>query len=412
VADHSQAAGQIEQARPPSVSVSARPRLESIDLLRGLIMVLMALDHARDFFTNVKFDPLDLTQTNPALFLTRWITHFCAPNFILLAGVAAFLTRTRGRTTRELSWFLFSRGLWLAFLEVSWVRCLGWEFNFDYHNVGVGVLWAIGWGMVALSVLVWLPSGVVGIFGVLMICLHNLFDAVAPEAFGKLGWLWAVLHVSTGLHPAPGFNFAIGYPLVPWMGVLAAGYGFGKIFLLDAAKRQRWMRLLGLSLIVLFVVIRALNGYGNPRPWQPQSNLLFTIFAFIDVHKYPPSLDYLLITIGPALVLLSYLDKGTPRLLRPLLAFGRVPLFYYLLHLPLLHGVAVVAAWIRFGRVGWMFASPFAPPTAETTPPPNHGFDLPIVYLVWIVAVLALYPVCHWFADFKARRKGAWLSYL
>ena len=375
-------------------------------------MVLMALDHARDFFTNVKFDPLDLTQTNPALFLTRWITHFCAPNFILLAGVAAFLTRSRGKTTRELSWFLFSRGLWLAFLEVSWVRCLGWEFNFDYHNVGVGVLWAIGWGMVVLSLLVYLPSGAVGILGVMMIFLHNLFDGVTPETLGKFGWLWAVLHVSTGLHPAPGFNFAIGYPLVPWMGVLATGYGFGKIFLLEADKRQRWMRLLGLGLITLFVAIRALNGYGNPRPWQPQNSPLLTLFAFMDVHKYPPSLDYLLITIGPALVLLSYFDKVTPRLLRPLLVFGRVPLFYYLLHLPLLHGLAVVVAWIRFGHVGWMFASPFAPPSPETIPPPNHGFDLPIVYLVWIAVVLALYPVCRWFADFKSRRKDAWLSYL
>jgi uncharacterized membrane protein len=209
---------------------------------------------------------------------------------------------------------------------------LGWEFNFDYHNVGVGVLWAIGWGMVVLSLLVWLPSGVVALFGVLMICLHNLFDGVPPEAFGKFGWLWAVLHVSTGLHPAPGFNFAIGYPLVPWMGVLAAGYGLGTIFLVKPVERERWMRHLGLSLIVVFVLIRALNGYGNPRAWQPQNNLLFTVFAFIDVHKYPPSLDFLLITIGPALVLLSYFDKGTPRLLRPLLVFGRVPLFYYLLH--------------------------------------------------------------------------------
>jgi uncharacterized membrane protein len=390
----------------------ARARLESIDLLRGLIMVLMALDHARDFFTNVKFDPLDLTQTNPALYLTRWLTHFCAPNFIFLAGVAAFLTGHRGKTTRELSWFLFSRGLWLAFLEISWVRCLGWEFNFDYHNVGVGVLWAIGWGMVVLAALVWLPRGVVGILGVLMICLHNLTDGLAPAALGNFGWLWAVLHVSSALHPAAGFNFAIGYPLVPWMGVLAAGYGFGNVFLLEADKRQRLLRGLGLGLITLFVVLRALNGYGNPRPWQPQSRWLFTAFAFLDVHKYPPSLDYLLITLGPALVLLSYFDRGTPRLLRPLLVFGRVPLFYYLLHLPLLHGLAVIAAWFRHGRVGWMFASPFAPPTPETTPPPNAGFDLPVVYFVWIATVFALYPVCRWFAGVKARRKDAWLSYL
>ena len=375
-------------------------------------MVLMALDHTRDFYSNVKFDPLDLTQTNPALFLTRWITHLCAPNFILLAGVAAFLTRTRGKTTRELSWFLFSRGLWLAFLEVTWVRCLGWEFNFDYHYAGVGVLWAIGWSMVVLAALVWLPTWTVTLLGVLMICLHNLFDGIKPETFGSFGWLWAVLHVSTQLHPAPGFRFAIGYPLVPWMGVLAAGYGLGRLFLVEPERRRRSLFYLGLGLVAAFVAIRLLNVYGDPRPWKPQDNLLRTLFAFIDVHKYPPSLDYLLITIGPALVLLSYLDRGTPRWLRPLLVFGRVPLCYYLLHLPLIHGSAVVVAWIRYGRAGWMFGSPWAPTTPETSPPPDTGFGLPIVYLAWILAVLALYPVCRWFADFKARRKDAWLSYL
>ena len=391
--------------------MSPRPRLESIDLLRGLVMVLMALDHARDFFSNVKFDPLDLTQTNPVLFLTRWVTHFCAPNFIFLAGVAAFLTRSRGKTTRELSWFLFSRGLWLAFLEVTWVRCLGWEFNFDYHHGAVGVLWAIGWGMVLLSALIWLPAGVVGILGVLIIFLHNLTDGIAPDAFGKLDWLWKVLHVPAGVEPAKGYHWWLGYPLGPWLGVLAAGYGFGKTFLIDASSRQRWLRILGLSLIALFVVIRGINGYGDPHPWQPQSNWLLTLFSFINVHKYPPSLDFLLITLGPALLLLSNFDKGAPRWLRPLLVFGRVPLFYYLLHLPLLHGLAVVVAWIRHGRVGWMFTSPFAPRTPETTPPPDAGFDLPIIYLVWVLSVLALYPICRWFADYKARRKDAWLSY-
>src|SRR5438552_3777904 len=187
-----QPAGQLAQPLASPIPPIARPRLESIDLLRGLIMVLMALDHTRDFFTNVKFDPLDLQQTNVALFLTRWFTHYCAPNFIFLAGIGAFLTRTRGKSTKELSWFLLSRGLWLAFLEVTWVRSLGWEFNFDYSHVGVGVLWAIGWSMVVLSGLVFLPVPVVAGFGVAMIGLHNAFDGVSPEQFGPLGWLWCV----------------------------------------------------------------------------------------------------------------------------------------------------------------------------------------------------------------------------
>ena len=416
----SQTAGPLEQPLTTATGAIIRPRLDSIDLLRGLIMVLMALDHTRDFFTNVKFDPLDLTQTTPALFLTRWFTHFCAPNFIFLAGLGAFLTRTRGKTTRELSWFLFSRGLWLAFLEVTYIRCFGWEFNFDFHHVGVGVLWAIGWSMVVLSGLVYLPVPVVTAFGVALIALHNSFDAVRPEAWGSLGWLWHVLHVPGPLHPAPGYEFGIGYTLVPWMGVLAAGYGFGTIYTWERERRRRWILGLGITLTVLFLVIRGLNGYGNPQSadlgrelqngrWSVQRNLLFTIFSFIDCHKYPPSLDYVLMTIGPALIVLSFFERGIPGLLKPFLVYGRVPLFYYLLHLPLLHALAVLVPWIRHGNAAWLFGSPFG--GGASAPPPNAGFDLPVVYLVWACVIVMLYPVCRWFADLKRRRRDAWLSY-
>ena len=386
-----------------------RPRLESIDLLRGLIMVLMALDHTRDFFSNVTYDPLDLNRTDVALFMTRWITHFCAPIFTFLAGTGAFLALTRGKTKAELSWFLLTRGLWLAFLEVTWVRSLGWSFNFDYHSVGVGTLWSIGWGMVVLAGLVYLPTWAVAAFGILMIAGHNALDWVTPESLGSFGWLWTVLHVSRPLHPAPGFVFAIGYPLIPWMGVVASGYAFGTLFLREPNQRRKWILGLGIGMTLLFVVLRFSNLYGNPRPWSVQNNLLFTIFSFIDCHKYPPSLLYLLMTLGPGLILLSFFDRGTPRVLRPLLVFGRVPLFYYLLHLPLIHGLAVLVAYLRFGRAGWLFGSPFDP---GSNVPPNNGFGLPVVYLVWILVVIALYPVCRWFADVKRRRREAWLSYL
>jgi uncharacterized membrane protein len=404
-----QPAGQLAPPLSSSFPSIARPRLDSIDLVRGLIMVLMALDHTRDFFTNAKFDPLDLQQTNPALFLTRWFTHFCAPNFIFLAGVGAFLATTRGKTKSELSWFLFSRGLWLAFLEVTWVRCLGWAFNFDFHNIGVGVLWAIGWSMVVLAALVYLPLPEIAAFGVALILFHNTLDSITPDQLGPLSWLWHVLHVPGQMHPAPGWNFAVGYVLVPWVGVLAAGYGFGAIFLWDAERRRRWVLRLGIWLTLLFILVRWANTYGNPRPWTPQNNLLLTIFSFIDCHKYPPSLDYILMTIGPALILLSFFESGTPRFLKPFLVFGRVPLFYYLLHLPLIHAMAVIVAWIRHGRAGWLFNSPFS---AGGAPPPDAGFGLLGVYVAWICAILILYPICCWFAAFKRRRKDAWLSYL
>ncbi len=367
-------------------------------------MVLMALDHVRDFFTNVPFNPLDLSQTNPALFMTRWITHFCAPIFTFLAGTGAFLATTRGKSKAQLSWFLLTRGLWLALLEVTWIRCLGWNFNFDYHSVGVGTLWSIGWSMVVLSGLVFLPTRLVAAFGVAMIAIHNAFDWVKPESLGPFGWLWTVLHVSRELQPAPGFHFSIGYPLVPWIGVVAAGYGFGPLLQREPSERRRWMLALGVGMTLLFVGLRWSNLYGNPIPWSPQKNWLFTIFSFIDCHKYPPSLLYLLMTLGPAFIVLSILDRGTPRWLRPFLVFGRVPLFYYLLHLPLIHSLAVVVAWLRFGRADWLFGS--------NTAPADNGFGLPIVYLVWIGLVLVLYPVCRWFVNVKYRRKDAWLSYL
>ena len=391
----------------------ARPRLDSVDLLRGMIMVLMALDHVRDFFPVGSFDPLDLNRTTPALFLTRWITHFCAPVFTFLAGTGAFLALTRGKTKRELSWFLFSRGLWLAFLEVTWVRCIGWNFDVDFHAIGVGTLWSIGWSMVVLSALVFLPTWAVTAFGVTMIAVHNLFDGVKPESFGSFGWLWKVLHANGSFEWAPGFHFGIGYALIPWMGVVAAGYGFGALFLLAPERRRKMLLGLGVAVTLAFVALRCTNTYGDSLygksyHWATQKDFLFTVFSFIDVHKYPPSLLYLLMTLGPSFIVLSFLDRRTPRVLQPILVFGRVPLFYYLLHLPLIHGLAVLVAYARFGRADWQFGSVFDWGTA----PPGSTFGLPIVYLIWIGVVLLLYPVCRWFAEVKRRRRDAWLSYL
>jgi uncharacterized membrane protein len=399
------------QTAPGLAPSPATTRLDSLDLLRGLVMVLMSLDHVRDFFTNVKFDPLDLTQTGPALFMTRWITHFCAPVFVFLAGAGAFLSRARGKSRRELSWFLLTRGLWLALLEITWVRCLGWEFNLQFHVVPAAVLWAIGWSMVVLAGLVFLPHWAVAAFGILMIAAHNAFDSVRAEAWGGLGWLWVVLHQGGGFQVTPDFKFIAAYPLVPWIGVMAAGYGFGPMLLREPARRRCKIFLFGTGLTLLFVLLRWSNAYGDPKPWAPPPGVIFTLFSFIDCHKYPPSLLYLLMTLGPALMLLAWMDGGAPRVLRPVLVFGRVPLFFYLLHLPLIHALAMLAAYWRYGRADWMFGSPFGA-TGKFVIPADNGFGLPVVYLVWVLVVLMLYPACKWFAEVKRRRRDAWLSYL
>lgn len=393
---------------PPNPSAASSSRLESVDLLRGIVMVLMALDHTRDFFHQAigKFDPLDLTQTNTALFLTRWITHFCAPVFVFLAGTGAFLSFARGKSRSELSWFLLTRGLWLVVLEVTWVKCLGWSFNFDYHQVWFLVIWAIGWSMVVLAALIHLPKWAVATVGLVMIFGHNALDGVKPEAWGAWAGWWRVLHAGGPFEIAPGYTFGAGYPLIPWIGVMAVGYSFGTVLLRPPAERQRWMLRAGLVLTAMFILIRFSNLYGDPKEWTTQKNGWFTALSFLDCHKYPPSLCYLLMTLGPALVVLSLLDRGTPNWLRPMLVFGRVPLFYYLLHLPLIHGLAIGVNFLRFGRADWLYGN-----TAGIKPPEDAGFGLPGVYLAWIVVTVMLYPACRWFADLKRRRRDAWLSY-
>ena len=374
-------------------------------------MMVMALDHTRDFFSkDLSFDPTDLAKTYPALFLTRWITHYCAPVFIFLAGTGAFLSTTRGKTKQELSRFLLTRGLWLVFLELTWVRCFGWLFNFDYHFAMGIVIWAIGWSMVALAGFVFLPVRWIATFGLVMIASHNLFDHVQPETFGKLGWLWKILHSGGIIVPAKGYRFVAGYPLVPWIGVMAVGYSFGSWLVREAAQRRKWVFLLGAALTALFVLLRAIDVYGDPDRWSLQKNALFTLFSFLNCHKYPPSLLYLLMTLGPALLVLALLDRGTPRWLKPVLVFGRVPLFYYLLHIPLIHGLAVLIAYVRYGHAEWFFANP--PAAGPPSIPAGYGYSLPIVYLIWVGVIATLYPVCQWFAEVKRRRREVWLSYL
>jgi uncharacterized membrane protein len=397
--------------------LAARARLHSVDALRGIVMVIMALDHVRDFFHVYAktFDPLDPSKTWTGLFFTRWITHFCAPTFVFLAGTGAFLSTRRGKTKKELSWFLLTRGLWLVLLELTLVR-LGWFFNFDYHFVFVQVIWAIGWGMVLLAGLVFLPTRVIAAFGLAMIALHNLLDNFKSADFGALRWLWVVLHETNALFPREGSLLLIAYPLVPWVGVMAAGYAFGEILTLERDRRRRMLFGIGLTAVVLFVLLRWLNVYGDPLGWAVQERgTWFTFLSFLNTQKYPPSLLFLLMTLGPSIIALALFDRAPGRepggILRPFVIFGRVPLFYYLLHVPLMHVVAVVFSYIKYGRAEWLFAN-WPLPGQPQLEPQGYGYDLRVVYAVWLGVVLALYPLCRWFAGVKARRRDAWLSYL
>lgn len=376
-------------------------------------MVLMALDHVRDFFhaDALAFQPTDLSRTSAALFLTRWVTHFCAPVFVFLAGTGAFLSTTRGKTQRELARFLLVRGLWLVLLELTLVR-FGWFFNFDYHLIMGLVIWALGWSLVALAGLVFLPHWAIAVFGVGMILLHNLGDGIRADQFGEWGWLWIVLHQGGPVQPMTGVTLAAAYPLVPWIGVMAAGYALGPLLLLDRPRRRRLLATLGLALTLAFVLLRATNLYGDPHPWSVQASGLVTLFSFLNCEKYPPSLLFLLMTLGPSIALLAVFDTaGEPgRCLRPLVTFGRVPLFYYLLHLPLIHALAVLSSYLQFGRADWWFQNNVLGPPSPI--PAGCGYGLPVVYLVWIAVVVALYPACRWFAGVKERRRDVWLSFL
>jgi uncharacterized membrane protein len=382
-----------------------RFRLESVDVLRGVIMIFMALDHTRDFFGVTGFSPTDPAQTSVPLFFTRWITHFCAPVFFLLTGTGAYLSLRR-KSRRELSQFLFTRGLWLIFLELTVFRCFGLQFNFDYHVTFLNVLWALGWAMIVLSALVHLPVSLTTAFGLALIAGHNLLDPIQSSNV-----IWSILHSPNFIVQNPQHSVFDGYPLLPWVGVTAAGFGLGQIYTWTSRHRRAFLLRTGLGLIAVFVILRGINVYGDPVRWSMQKSAAFTVLSFLNANKYPPSLSFVLMTLGPALVFLWVLDDRTPRFLRPALTFGRVPMFYYLLHMPLIHVIAVAVCYVRYAQVHWMFESPTIG-QFPITPPPGWGFSLPIVYLIWASVVIALYPLCRWFAAVKERRNDPWLSYL
>jgi uncharacterized membrane protein len=423
----------VPAGAPTTGTLTARParaRLDSVDLLRGLVMVIMLLDHTRDLVHEGSFayDPLDLQRTTVALFLTRWITHFCAPVFVFLAGAGAYFQRRRGKPLGELRHFLWTRGLWLMFLEITVVRA-GMIWNVDFRMLAwLQVIFALGVSMVCLAALVGLPTRVVGAIGVAIVALHNTLDGVrvptwngpdspVPSVAAKL---WMLLHQG-GPFPIAGWPSPIViafYPLLAWVGVMAAGYAFGGVYDLEPAARRRTLLRLGLGLTAAFVVLRALDIYGDPLGWhlrQPRG-AVFTVLSFLNTQKYPPSLLFALMTLGPSITLLGMLDgrldsaaaRRAPA--RWLVTFGRVPLFYYVLQWPTAHAAGFLLT-LAAGKPTWpYFANQLD--LFIRGGPKEFGFPLWVVYLCWIAGVVLLYQLCRWYAGVKARRNDWWLSYL
>ena len=389
---------------PPtsSIPIASQPqRVTSVDLVRGIVMILMALDHTRDFFSNLRFQPEDLSRATPFLFFTRWITHFCAPAFFLLAGVGVSLSMSRGKSKREMSWFLVTRGLWLVVLELTLTH-FGWQFSLDFPQFLL-VIWALGWSMVILAALIYLPKKIILAISLIAIAGHNLLDGIRPQSFGALAPLWNLLH-APGLVSQDPF-ILVGYPLIPWFAVMSLGFVLGDVFQWEPERRKRFLVRAGIAATVAFVVLRLINGYGDPQPWSSQRSAALTVASFGNANKYPPSLIYLLMTLGPALVALAALERARGAVSRVVTVYGRVPMFYYILHLFLIHVLA-------YGFAVWQGGDGSFLSLDTESFPAWYGTSLAGVYLAWVIVVALLYVPCRWYAQLKARRTYWWLGYI
>lgn len=406
-------------------SVKLYKRIDSIDFLRGLVMVIMLIDHTREYVHSEAFHstPTDLTKTNAMLFLTRWITHFCAPTFVFLAGTSIYLQKMRGKSSAELSKFLLTRGLWLIVLEFTVVR-FSLFFNFDYTFFGLAeVIWIFGVSMIVLAALVYLPIQIVAVFGIGMIALHNTLDrfAVSPAtsmagmpAPNFLQSLWLFLHQPGFVPLTQNVKIFVAYPIIPWVGVMAAGYALGAIYTWETERRRKFLLKLGLVLTALFVVIRATNFYGDPQIWTTQASPLFTFLSFLNTTKYPASLLFSLMTLGPALMILAWADKindgkESGFLSRIFITFGRVPLFYFILQMFVAHVLGILLSLLAGKSIGFYFLN-F--PNSSTDAPPDAGFPLWTVYAAWLAGLIVLYPLCRWYGKIKQGKRGFPFSYL
>jgi uncharacterized membrane protein len=419
--------------------MAAKPRITSIDVVRGVAMLLMAIDHVRVYAGVPAGGP------TAGIFFTRWITHFVAPAFCFLAGTAAWLHGRKLQSKGALARFLLSRGVWLIFLELTVLR-IAWTFNFDFqHYMLAGVIWMLGWCMILLAGLLWLPTSVIAIMGGVIVAAHNILDFYTPKIIpalqaSKMGWLGQVLYFGGEVELGHrGIPLVVLYSIVPWVGVMALGFAYGKLVELPAVQRRKWNLTIGSACIGLFILLRALDVYGDPRPWNPKPQPQRTAatqstsgaqsgstqavpsqrpapvrppayIRFLNTTKYPASLLFLLMTLGPMFIGLALSESWQAGAAKTLEVFGRVPMWYYLLHIPLIHMLALLISLVRSpGATWWMFTNhPMYPPP----PPPGYMWSLPLLYAVWIVAIVLLYFPCRWFAELKSRNKSRWTSYL
>ena len=398
--------------------VITRYRVQSIDILRGIVMVIMALDHVRDFFfktdignaATVATDPTNMATTTPALFFTRWITHFCAPVFVLLSGTSAFLVGQK-KTKAQLSAFLISRGVWLVLVE-WFVITLGWTFDPLYHVFILQVIWAIGISMIILGLLVYLPVPVIFLIGFVAVFGHNLTDfGFASQLKGNVVADLAYFGVFKVYPISDSRIFIIVYSFLPWTGMMLLGYCLGTIYAsdFDPSRRKRILRLTGLTLVLLFLILRFTNWYGDPVPWEPQARgPVYTFLSFLNVNKYPPSMLFACMTIGPALLLLSGIEKIRSSFTNVMNVYGRVPMFYYIIHFYIIHTLVV----ILFYATGHTNEEIVTPNNIFLFRPSDLGFGLPGVYLVWFFLVLVLYPLCKWYDRYKSTHTQWWLKYI
>jgi uncharacterized membrane protein len=389
-------------------------RIDSIDLLRGLVMVIMALDHVRDYthFGYLYSDPTDLETTTPILFFTRWITHFCAPVFVFLAGTSAYLYGSKKKSKKDLSKFLFTRGLWLIFIELTVVN-FAWTFDIGFGLHIFQVIWVIGLCMVLLSAFIYLPKKVLLGIGLIILFGHNALDGIVAQGNDSLSILWYFTHQQTFISFQDGNSIMfIAYPFLPWLGIILLGYSFGEIYQkgYDTALRKKWLLGLGLGSILLFMLVRYLNFYGDLVPWSVQDEGSFTFMSFLNVTKYPPSLVYTLMTLGPAFLFLYAFESSRNWLTNALVIIGRVPFFFYILHLYIIHIFGVIGLLILGENWRELIETPAHFSSGYLA---DKGFDLWVTYLVWIFVVLILYPFCKMFMQYKANNKEKWwLSYL
>ena len=392
------------------LSLAQNKRVKAVDLLRGLVMIIMALDHTRDFFHYSAFteNPLDPATTTPVLYFTRWITHFCAPTFVFLSGASAWFQSLK-KTKKELSLFLIKRGAWLILLEITVINFV-FSFDVHFHEVGLQVIWAIGVSMIILGLLIWLPFPVILIAGLLIVTGHNSLDFYEAKNANDLSLLYHIIH-RLNLFDYGNFHLLVFYPFLPWTGLMLMGYCFGKLLSKTSGEQQKKILLwIGAGIVAVFIGLRLLDMYGDPDVLTSTTKPLDSLYIFLNTNKYPPSLLYMCMTIGPSILFIAFFQNAGGRIARIISVYGRVPFFYYVLHFTLIHLVSAIFFLARGHSVKDGLNNDVMVPNFIR---PGEGTGLFVVYLLWLTIVLVLYPLCKWYDQYKQSHKEKWwLSYL